>query len=508
LCSQILPEYVLNTDKTPFSSPAILELNHKFSTQWALGSAESLLSWDLEVNMPPKGSVARGLASAEIGLLTQKQMTEIYPLLDKAGSGRTDYNEYEMGVVRMLERRRKFFTKIPPSLIERERKLASEATVIWRGARKKSNFKEFLPYLEKTIELKREEAEKLGYEGHPYNALLDQFEEDTTVEDMDRMFSKLTPALKSILAKVQNSKYTVESPLVEMSYQEDEMTKINRKLLDMLGMPKEKFRMDISTHPFSSSMSRDDVRITTRYEGTDFRATMFSVIHESGHAIYELQLNDRLEYSPIGVAISYGFHESQSRFWENIIGRSKEFVALIGPLLRENLSFVTPFSDEQLYYYFNYVRPGLIRVEADELTYNFHIALRYQLEKKVIGGEVSASELPQMWNDMMEEYLGVIPSNDAEGVLQDVHWSHGEFGYFATYSLGNVIAGMIWHNMRKELSLEDKVRTGDFGPIKNWLYEKIHRWGATYPPKELAQKAFGESITPDRLIEYLKWKYE
>ncbi len=498
----------MNDEDPPFSSQVILELNQKFKTQWALGSAESLLAWDLEVNMPPKGSASRGVVLAEVSLLTQKQMSEIYPLLDKTDSKQGDLNDYEKGVVRILKRKQKFFTKIPPYLLERERKLAAEAYVIWRDARKRSDFKTFQPYLEKFIELKREEVDKLGYKGHPYNALLDQFEEDFTVEDADRMFAKLVPALKTILAKVQKSKYTVDSPLVEMSYDEDALAKTNRQLVEVLGMPKDKFRMDISAHPFEAPMSREDVRITTRYEGTDFRRSLFSVIHESGHAIYELQLNERLQFSPIGVAVSNGFHESQSRFWENVVGRSRGFIRLIRPVLQGNLNFVAPFSDEDLYYYFNLVRLGMIRVDADELTYNFHTALRYELEKKMIGGEVSASELPEIWNDKMEEYLGVRPLNDSEGILQDVHWSHGDIGYFPTYTVGNVIAGMIWHNIRKELSFEELIQSGDFNPVKKWLYVKIHKWGATYSPKELAEKSLGEPINPDRLIEYLKWKYE
>jgi len=445
---------------------------------------------------------------AEISLMTQKHMAEIYPLLDETRVG--DLNDYELGVVRILKRKQKYYTRIPPSLLERRDRVAAEASVVWREARQKSDFKMFLPYLEKNIEIKKEEAEKLGYEKHPYDALLDQYDEGLTVKDMDQMFSKLTSALKTILTKVrkENSRFVKDSPLVEKNYEVDSMKKVNKKIIDLLGMPKERFRMDISTHPFEENMSRDDVRITTRYEGTDFKSALFSTIHESGHAIYELQLNEKLQYTPIGVSVSNGFHESQSRFWENVIGRSREFVSLIRPALTENLAFVSSYDDEQLYFYFNEVRPGKIRVEADELTYNFHTALRYQLEKKVIGGEIKASELPELWNETMEEYLGVKPANDAEGLLQDVHWSHGSFGYFPTYTLGNIISGMIWHNIRKEISLEDRVREGDFEPIKKWLYEKIHRWGAAFSPQELAKRALGEPINPDHLIEYLKWKFE
>ena len=497
----------MNDEAHLFSNPLILELNQKFRTQWALRSAESILGWDLEVNMPPMGSSARGVVMGEVSTLMQKQMAELYPLLERADARAGDLNDYERGVVRILRRRQKFYTRIPPSLLERETKLAAEAHGVWREARKKSAFKMFQPFLEKAIELKREEAEKLGYEAHPYNALLDQFEEGLTIRDADQMYAQLIPALKKILVQVQKSKFASDSPLVDQSYDVDAMSKITQRLVGLLGMPKERFRVDISTHPFETSVSRDDVRITTRYEGTDFKRALFSTIHESGHAIYELQIDEKLQFTPIGIAVSNGFHESQSRFWENVVGRSRGFVKLIRPLLRDHLDFVAPFDDEQLFYYFNLVRPGMIRVDADELTYNFHTALRYDLEKKVIGGEVSASELPEMWNAGMEEYLGVRPPNDSLGVLQDVHWSHGDFGYFPTYTLGNVIAGMLWHNIRKELAFDEEIRAGEFDPVKKWLHKKIHKWGATYSPNDLAARSLGEPINPRHLIEYLEWKY-
>jgi carboxypeptidase Taq len=497
----------LNDEAPSFSNSLILEINQKFRTQWALRSAESILGWDLEVNMPPKGSLARGIVMGEVSMLMQKQMSELYPLLERADTKEGDLNDYERGVVRILRRRQKFYTRIPPSLLERETKLAAEAYGVWREARKKSDFKMFQPFLEKAIELKREEAEKLGYESHPYNALLDQYEEGLTIRGADQMYAQLIPALKKILAQVQKSKFTKDSPLVDQSYDADAMSTITRRLVELLGMPKERFRVDLSTHPFETSVSRDDVRITTRYEGTDFKRALFSTIHESGHAIYELQIDEKLQFTPIGIAVSNGFHESQSRFWENVVGRSQEFVSLVRTLLGEYLDFVRPFDSGQLFYYFNLVRPGMIRVDADELTYNFHTALRYELEKKVIGGEASASELPEMWNDIMEEYLGIRPPSESLGVLQDVHWSHGDFGYFPTYTLGNVIAGMLWYKIRKEVPFDEKIRAGEFDPVKKWLYEKIHRWGATYSPKELAERSLGEPINPRHLIEYLEGKY-
>jgi carboxypeptidase Taq len=492
---------------SPFSNPTIRELIEKFKPFWALKRSESLLEWDLEVNMPERGSASRGFIMGQLALLDQIHIASLYPTLERANQIQ-DLNDEEKGVVRILEYLKKFYTKIPPSLLEQEKMVTVEATVVWRESRRKSDFKSFQPYLEKIVDLKLQEAEKLGYEKHPYNALLDLYEEQVTVDDMDAMFSRLIPALKRILEKVRSEKKFVSThPLESEPYEKETLVKVNRRLTEILGLPKDRFRMDVSTHPFMTNISRDDVRITTRYEGRDFAKSTYGTIHESGHGIYELQINEKLEYTPIGIAASTGFHESQSRFWENIVGRSRAFVSLVSPMLREELSFLSKYDDQELYQYFNRVRPSLIRVEADEVTYNFHTALRYELEKKLLSGDIKASELPSIWNDTMEDYLGVKPENDAQGVLQDVHWSGGSMGYFPTYSLGNVIAGMIWYNMRKDIDLDKNVRSGDFAPIKAWLYDRIHKYGATYTPKELAKRSLGESFNPDRLIEYLEWKY-
>ncbi len=489
-----------------FSNPTILELNEKFRPVWALASSGSLLDWDLEVNMPEAASTSRGVTMSQLTLLRQKHFSELYPLLEKA-ERITDLNDYENGLVRVLQRSRKYFTKIPPSLLEEEQRTSVEATVVWRQARSKSDFKLFKPYFEKVVALKIQIAEKLGFEKHPYNALLDLGEEGITVDDLDLTFSRLIPGLKKILRKVMaESRFPPNHPLEDVKYDVESMDRVNRKVIELLEMPKDRFRMDVSTHPFTSNTSRDDVRITTRYEGVDFRNTMYSTIHESGHAIYELQIDEAMDYTQLANGASMGFHESQSRFWENIIGRSREFAILIRPALKENLSFVSPYDEEELYKYFNLVRPGLIRVDADELTYNFHIALRYELEKKLIGGKLAVSELPSIWNDMMDEYFGIRPKNDAEGVLQDIHWT-ASFGYFPSYSLGNVISGMIWNKMRKDLNLAELTLKGEFGPIKEWLYDKIHHWGSTYAPKDLSRRSLGEGYNPDYLLEYLEQKF-
>ncbi len=378
--------------------------------------------------------------------------------------------------------------------------------MVWREARRESNFEKFKPYLSKIVELERVIADKLGYEGHPYNALLDLYEEGFTVNDADNVFNTLLPNLKSILEKVlSESRYPSKHPLEDVPYDVNAMKSINEELLKILDMPVgTRFRMDVSTHPFTTSMSINDVRITTRYEGKDFRSTMFSVIHESGHAMYELMIDPSLEMTPVGRGVSMGVHESQSRFWENVIGRSREFVHLIYPLLKERLPFLKGYGEEDIYKYFNIVRPSLIRVDADEVTYNFHIALRYEIEKGLIAGKLDVSDLPSLWNDFMDKYLGVRPRNDAEGVLQDIHWSQGSFGYFPTYTLGNVIAGMIYAKLP---GLRDKVASKRFNEIREFLRDRICKHGAIYPPKELLIRSFNDTYNPTYLLNYLREKY-
>ncbi len=309
----------------------INELLKEYKFVWAIDHANSLLGWDLEVNMPVEAASARGEALAYLALIRREYLLRLKDLVSKYEDAK-DLTDFERGgVIRVLKRELKYYTSIPPEIIEELNRTTTKAAVVWREARRESNFDKFKPYLSKIVELERAIADKLGYEGHPYNALLDLYEEGFTVNDADSVFNTLLPNLKSILEKIlSEGKYPSRHPLEEVPYDVNVMKSINEELLKILDMPVgTRFRMDVSAHPFTTSMSINDVRITTRYEGKDFRATMFSVIHESGHAMYELMIDPSLEMTPVGRGVSMGVHESQSRFWENIIGRSREFVHLI-----------------------------------------------------------------------------------------------------------------------------------------------------------------------------------
>ncbi len=480
----------------------IKEILKDYEKIWALNQASSLMNWDLETYMPKGGVEARGLASANISLLRQTFFLELNKKISYVNLDKLD--ETELGIIRTLNRTIHYYTSIPPEIIEKFETLTSNATVVWRDAKSKSDFSIFKKYLKDIVEINIKIAEKLGYEKNPYDPLMDLYEEGFTVRDADSVFDKLLNGSRDIYNKIiEGNIFSAPSRLEKIKYRQKDMISVNNKIIEILEMPTERFRIDVSSHPFTTEISENDVRITTRYEGYNFKATLFSTIHESGHAIYQLQIPSRFARMPIARGVSSGIHESQSRFWENFIGRNKEFVHFIYPILKYNLPFLRNYTEDRIYRYFNTVRPSLIRVDADEVTYNFHIALRYEIEKKLINSEIDVSEVPEIWDEFMEKYIGVKPKNDSEGVLQDIHWSGGSFGYFPTYSLGNIVAGMIWgkHDYSKELE------NMDIKAIKQHLYEKIHKYGSIYEPKKLLMKSFGETYNPEYLLNYLKNKF-
>ena len=430
------------------------------------------------------------------------------PLVNKARKEKS-LNVYEKATLRSLKKSIDQLTKIPPKLVEEFAKTTAEGNVAWKHAREKSDFSLFKPKLTKIVDLSQQMADKIGYKGHRYNALLDDYEEGFTIKDADAMFGQLLPAIKRITKKViEDGVYSNSSPLEKVKYKEAQLKPVNEWIIKAFALPSDRFRMDVSAHPFTMSMSGDDVRLTTRYEGTDFKMTMLSTIHESGHAMYELDVDKRLEYTPIGGGVSMGVHEAQSRMWENIIGKSRSFVHFLYPQIKKT-GIASRYSEEQIYKYFNVVKPSLIRVDADEITYNLHIILRYEIEKKLMAGELSVSELPSIWNDKMEKYLGIRPKNDALGVLQDVHWSHGSFGYFPAYSIGNVIGAMEMAQIEKKMGgrVWSEISRGQFNPIKAWFKDNIQKWGSAYTSRELQKRALGEAYNPKPFIRYLENKY-
>jgi len=487
------------------------QILNAYKPMWSLNHAISLMGWDFETYMPRKGTEERGVADSQLHLLYKDLLlNKDFVGLVESAKKLESLNDLEKGIVRVLNREITKQIKIPKELTEAESLERIRGNMAWRMAREKSDFMMYAPHLKKMIEIKKQIAEKIGYQKHPYDALLDSFEEELTVDELDKVFGALTPRLQKILKKLVDlgSPFLKESKLVKLNYDIPKLDKLNHDILTLLQYDMKRFRMDVSTHPFTETMGLNDVRITTRYEGTDFKKSIFSTIHEAGHALYDLQCDQSLSVTPLEGGSSLALHESQSRFWENIMGRSLPFVQLIAPLIRKQVSFANQATDEELYLYFNNVDADYIRVDADEVTYNLHIALRYEIEKKIFGDDLSVSEIPEFWNDRMEQLLGVRPTNDSQGVLQDTHWSSGLFGYFPTYTLGNLVSAIIASKMRKDLEdYEEEIRRGNFKPIREWLRLKIHQYGSVYAPKVLLNKSLNEGYNPDYFVTYIETKY-
>ncbi len=492
-------------------NPIINQILDAYRPMWSIDHATSLMDWDFETCMPRLGTEERGMADSQLRLLYKELLlNKDFVDLVERGKKQEGLNDLEKGIIRVLDRNIVKQIKIPKELTEAESLERIKGNMVWRQAREKSDFKIYEPHLKKMIEIKKQIAEKIGYEKHPYDALLDIFEEELTVADLDEVFGMLTSHMQKILKKLvdSGSPFCKELKLGKPKYDIQKVDELNREILSLLQYDVNRFRMDVSTHPFTQAMSLNDVRITTRYEGTDFKRSISSTIHEGGHALYHLQCDQSLSTTPVEGGYSLALHESQSRFWENMVGRSKPFVQLIAPLVRKQVSFANQATDEELYLYFNTVKPDFIRVDADEVTYNLHIAIRYEIEKKIIGDELTVSEIPGFWNDRMEELLGVRPTEDSQGVLQDTHWSSGLFGYFPTYTLGNLVSAIIGSKMRKDLKdYEENIRKGDFKPIREWLRLKIHQYGSVYAPKVLLNNIFNEGYNPDYFVRYIENKF-
>ncbi len=481
-------------------SPEVREIVKRYREVWALEYARSLLGWDMETYMPPRAFRERGDVNALLETLKQRLMTS--PGFMRLVNQAEPENDVEKGIIRVLKRDLKYYTRLPKEFLMEEEKVKAEAFQTWRKAREKSDFQMYAPILGRIVDLQRRKAELLGYEDHPYDALLDLYEENLTVKKCDEIFSKVD--LISDMFKKACRKNLDRHPLEDEKYEKAFMERLIQHVVGRLGYDFSRGRIDVSPHPFTMNMGLDDVRITVRYEGRDFRRALMAAIHEFGHATYEMNISRELQATPVQRGVSLGIHESQSRFWENIVGRSRWFVERFYGEMCMALPFLSAYDVEDVYRYFTLVRPELIRVEADELQYVLHVYLRYKVEKDLIEEKLEVGELPNVWNDLMESLVGVKPPNDRLGVLQDVHWSHAAIGYFPTYAIGSMVAAQIYKLTDDVAGMVEKT---DFKGLMEVLSSKIHRWGAVYPPEDLLRKATGEEIEPGYFVSYLSEKY-
>lgn len=485
----------------------VQELYDQLAVIARLGSALSVLSWDQEVNLPPKGLSIRGEVNALLAAETHRRATDKkFAALVKSlavPSVSKQLSVDERAIVRETLRDVQRAQKLPVEFVEKFTKLTTDAFAAWAEARQKSDFKIFKPYLKKVVDMSRQEAEYIGYKESPYDALLDDFEPDMTSAKLDQLFGPLGKELSSLVFSVKGMP---QPKLPKKKYRVADQQKLNERVSRDMGYDLEAGRIDESPHPFTINFHPTDVRITTRYSEDDFWVSLGSVIHEVGHALYEQGLPVKEFGTPLGTSVSLGVHESQSRIWENFVGRSRAFVDYLYPLMEQNFGML-PYGPEELYRWLNRVQPSLIRVESDEVTYNLHIIVRYEIETALLEKRVKVDDLPELWNQKMKQYLGVKVPNDAHGVLQDIHWSHGTLGYFPTYSLGNLYAAQLFNKIEKNIpGLQSKFAKGDFKGFLSWLRKNVHQHGRRYNPEELMAKATGEPLDSKYLLQHLKHK--
>lgn len=490
------------------------ELKKRLQDISHLSSVLALLCWDQEVYMPKKGADRRAASIAELNGIIHNKFLAIDSdgLLTKLKKELDENKLKGKDVVIVTEVWRNFERekKLPEEFVREIAETVSRAQGVWAEARNKNDFKLFLPWLTKIVKLKRKEAEYIGYEKSPYDALLDACEPGMDSEQALQILNDLKDFLMPFLKEIKDSQKNIKPKILEGKFPLDRQAVFNEMVVSKMGFDMEAGRIDKTTHPFADGLHPNDVRITTRYRLNDALYSLGSVIHEAGHGIYEQGLPVEDFGTPLSESVSLGIHESQSRMWENIIGKSKSFWKYFYPKLQKE--FPEPFKKVALDDFLkviNKVAPSLIRTEADEVTYNLHIILRFEIEKEMIEGSIDLKDLPKIWKSKMKEYLGVDVPSDALGVLQDVHWSIGLIGYFPTYAFGNLYSAQFFSKMKKDIPDTDKKMVkGDFVEIKKWLNKKIHAHGKTYKAGELVKKVTGEDLNSRYFIEYLKEKYK
>jgi carboxypeptidase Taq len=485
------------------------ELRTRLAEVADLGKTASLLGWDQHVMMPPRGAQIRAEQLATIGRIAHVKFTdpEVGKLLDdlRDWGEQQDYDSLEASLVRVTARDWEKASKVPADLRAEMSRSAALANPVWVEARKNNDFKTFLPVLRKNLDLRKQYIECFEIDDEPYDIVLDDYERGMRTKEVRRIFDYVkehqAPLVKEVAAQGANEprdhRFAIEAQKV-----------FELEVVRAFGYTDEAWRLDPTVHPFASGTGIQDIRITTRYFD-DHLGGLFGTMHEFGHGLYEHQIDPALERTPLARGVSLGMHESQSRMWENLVGRSLPFWRHFFPRLQELYADTLGGYDvERWYREVNVVEPSLIRVEADEATYNLHIILRFELEQAMLAEEFPLEKLPDEWNSRMWEYLGIDVPSDTEGVLQDVHWSGGSIGYFPTYALGNLISAQIWERVTADVpDIYDSFEQGEFAPLRDWLREHLHRLGRKYTPGETLERVVGtSSIDPAPYVRYLREK--
>jgi carboxypeptidase Taq len=492
-------------------SKAYEELKTRLAEVVDLAGAASVLGWDHRTMMPRNGAVAR---SEQLGTLSKLIHTmfaspEVGRLLDEAQPWAEEqgYDSLEASLVRVVRRDYDKLVRVPPELSAELSRTAAIAEPVWQEARKESDWAMFQPYLEKVIELRRQYVDCFEPADEDYDHLLDIYEPGMKTAEVRAVFDELKAGLVPLIAEVAERADAVDDSFLTSDFPVEAQKHVEGKILADFGFTGDSWRLDETVHPFATRSGMDDIRLTTKHHEDNLHS-IFSSMHEFGHGIYEYGGDRALARTPLARGTSLGFHESQSRMWENLVGRSRPFWQHYYPLVQEAFpSQLDGVDAEGFYRAINRVKPSLIRIDADEATYNLHIILRFELEQEMITGRLSAADVPEAWDAKMMEYLGVEVPDVADGALQDTHWAGGSIGYFSTYALGNVVSAQLWQRISEEIpDVYEQIGRGEFGPLREWLRGEIHQHGRKYMPKELLDRVVGSKMDPKPLLTYLRGK--
>lgn len=491
-------------------SEALDALKSRLADVIHLGHAAAVLDWDQQTYMPRGAVEARAEQKATLSKLAHELLTagETGRLLERAEAEGAAPESREWALLRVVRRDYDQATKLPTELVTEVTRTTSIAQEEWAKARAANDFPAFAPWLERIIDLERRVAQALGFRDRMYDALLDQYEPGATAAQIDQVFAglkaELIPLSRAIFARIDS----VSDAALKADFPEEDQRLFAESVLRDCGFDFERGRQDRSVHPFCTSFSRNDVRLTTRYDRRFLPMALFGSLHEMGHGLYEQGISQELEGTSLAGGASLGIHESQSRMWENLVGRSRPFWSHYFPRIQQVFPSLQEVELEGFYRSINRVDRSLIRVEADEVTYNLHIILRYELENDLLEGRLTVADAPEAWNAKMREYLDLTPPSNREGILQDVHWSIGILGYFPTYSLGNLMSVQLFEAARAAVpELPECFARGEFQPLLGWLREHVHRYGRTYLPNELLRRATGQPLSAEPYLRYLKAKF-
>lgn len=491
----------------------LAQLKEQLAEIYDLQTASALLGWDQQTYMPAGGAEQRGNQLSTLGTIAHNKFTneEVGKLLEDLATYAANELDPESDDARLIKVTRRQYdkqTKVPAEWVAEFARTTTMANQVWQEARSENDFAKFQPYVEKIFSLRRQYAQLFAPFDHIYDPLLDDFEPGLKTAEVQAIFNDLRLNQVALLQAI-TERTQVNNSFLHLKYDENKQWDFGVEVITKFGFDWKRGRQDKSAHPFTTNFSIDDVRITTRIKPEDLVPALFGTMHEAGHALYEQGVSHDLERSPLASGTSLAIHESQSRLWENLVGRSLPFWEYFYPRLQEVFpSQLSAVPLDRFYKGINKVQPSLIRVEADEATYNLHIMLRLELEIALIEGSLDVKDLPEAWNSRMQEYLGVTPPNDADGVLQDVHWSSGLIGYFSTYALGNLVSAQLWERINNDIpTLSKQIREGKFEELLSWLIEHIHRHGSKFEPQELVEHVTGSKIDPAPYMRYLETKY-